>query len=235
VERCDGAFALHSVTRTGLRRITRARAVVIATGYFGSPNRLGVPGENLPHVTHWFREGHEAFGQSALVVGGGNSAVEAALDLHRAGARVTLVHFGPTFDRNIKPWILPDVSNRVAEGSIAARWQSRVLAIEPDVVVLATPDGEERLPAEHVYLMIGYMPNTELLADLGVTIDPRTGVPTHDRDTMETDVPGVFIAGVLSAGYDANRTFIENGRHHGDLIVRHLMRGASPAVPPWPS
>ena len=216
-------FVVHSRTRDGVLHETLAHAVVIATGYFGHPNRLGVPGEELPHVTHLFKEGHEAFEQPVVVVGGGNSAVDAALDLYRAGARVTLVHFGPTLDRNIKPWVLPDITNRIAEGAIAARFSSRVSAIGPREVVVSTPDGPERVAAEHVYLMLGYQPNAELLVQLGVPLDPTTGVPEHDRATMETSVPGVFIAGVLASGFDANKTFIENGRDHGDMIVASLM------------
>lgn len=215
-------FVVRSRTRDGALHETAAHAVVVATGYFGHPNRLGVPGEELPHVTHLFREGHEAFEQPVVVVGGGNSAVDAALDLYRSGARVTLVHFLPTLDRNIKPWVLPDITNRIAEGSIAARFESRVAAIEPRAVVLTTARGEERVPAEHVYLMLGYQPNAGLLQQLGVDIDPVTGIPAHDAATMETSVPGVFIAGVLASGYDANKTFIENGRHHGDLIAAAL-------------
>ncbi|HEY0971701.1 MAG TPA: YpdA family putative bacillithiol disulfide reductase [Gemmatimonadales bacterium] len=224
IERGDG-FRIHSRTRAGRARLTAAGAVVVATGYFGHPNRLGVPGEELPHVTHLFREGHEAFDLPVVVVGGGNSAVDAALDLYRAGARVTLVHFGPTLDRNIKPWVLPDITNRIAEGSIAARFESRVAAITPEEVVLTTPRGEERVPAEQVYPMLGYQPNAGLLVQLGVPIDPATGVPSHDPATMETAVPGVFIAGVLASGYDANKTFIENGRNHGELIAAALASG----------
>ena len=217
-------FAVLSRTRDGVLHETAAHAVVIATGYFGHPNRLGVPGEDLPHVTHLFREGHEGFDQPVVVVGGGNSAVDAALDLYRAGSRVTLVHFGPALDRNIKPWVLPDVANRIAEGAIAARFSSRVTAIGPREVVVSTPDGPERVAAEHVYLMLGYQPNAELLVRLGVPLDPTTGVPAHDPATMETSVPGVFIAGVLASGYDANKTFIENGRDHGELIVASLVK-----------
>ena len=216
-------FVVRSRTRDGVVHETAAHAVVIATGYFGHPNRLGVAGERQPHVTHLFKEGHEAFDQPVVVVGGGNSAVDAALDLYRSGARVTLVHFGPALDRNIKPWVLPDIQNRIADGSIAARFESRVTAIEPREVVLATPAGEERVAAEHVYLMLGYQPNAGLLHQLGVPIDPATGIPTHDPATMETALPGVFIAGVLASGYDANKTFIENGRDHGTLIAARLV------------
>ena len=225
-------FRVRSVDRAGAERETAARAVVVATGYFGVPNRLGVPGEDLPHVTHRFREGHEAFRRNAVVVGGGNSAVDAALELYRAGARVTIVHFGPAFDRNIKPWVLPDIANRVAEGSIAARWESRVAAITPAEVVLATARGEERVPADHVYLMLGYQPEVALLRDVGVPINPDTGIPAHDPLTMETTVPGIFIAGVIASGYDANKTFIENGRFHGDRIVARLVGREAPVEEP---
>ncbi len=215
-------FVVHSVSRTAEERVTRASVVVVATGYFGAPNLLGVPGESLPHVSHLYREGHPAFRQDVVVVGGGNSAVDAALDLYRCGARVTLVHFGPTFDKNIKPWVLPDMNGRLADGSIAARWNSRVRAITASHVVIDTGEGEARLPAAHVYLMLGYLPEVGLLRDLGVPIDLRTGIPAHDSSTMETPIPGVFIAGVIASGYDANKTFIENGRFHGELIARKL-------------
>ena len=233
VSRIDGrddAFVVRT-THRGAERETAARAVVIATGYWGSPNKLGVPGEDLPHVTHAYREGHYAFQQDAVVVGGGNSAAEAALDLWRAGARVTLVHFGPTFDKKIKPWVLPDFTNRVAEGSIAARWNSRVTEIGAGDVTLESTDGLlSRIPADHVFLMTGFAPSVGLLRDMGVTIDPTTGIPSHDPQTLETNVPGVFIAGVVVAGYDANKVFIENGRFHGDQIVARVL--GRPAPPP---
>lgn len=233
VERITGVagdFVVHSRTLAGTAT-TRCRAVIMATGYFGEPNRIGVPGEDLPHVSHVYREGHEAFQRTVVVVGGGNSAAEAALDLWRTGARVTLVHFGPTWDKRIKPWVLPDVDNRIAEGSIRARWGSRVQAIEPGWVTIAPAEGggaAERLEAEHVYLMTGFAPDLALLRDIGVTIDPVTGVPSHDAETLQTDVPGVYMVGVLVAGYDANQVFIENGRFHGDRIVAHLTGRAAP-------
>jgi thioredoxin reductase (NADPH) len=227
----SGAFVVVSRTRAGEERRTRAGTVVVATGYFGSPNRLGVPGEDLPHVSHVYREGHEAFLQDAVVVGGGNSAAEAALDLWRSGARVTLVHFGPTFDKKIKPWVLPDFSNRVKEGFIAAKWNSRVKAIEANEMVLVTAGREERIKADRVYLMTGFAPSLDLLRETGVPIDPATGIPAHDSETLETSVPGVFIAGVLVAGNDANKVFIENGRYHGDRIVARLLGQRAPAEP----
>ena len=229
-QRGDG-FVVHSETLEGVQFSTPARAVCVATGYFGSPNRLGVPGEALPHVAHVYREGHAAFDQDTVVVGGGNSAAEAALDLWRAGARVTLVHFGPTFDKKIKPWVLPDLQNRMNEGVIAARWNSRVAVIEPGLMTIHGPQGDERLAARFVYIMTGFAPNTELLSEVGVPIDPTTGVPAHDPDTLETSVPGLFIAGVVVAGFDANKVFIENGRFHGDRIVARLLGRPVPAPP----
>jgi thioredoxin reductase (NADPH) len=231
IERDGDGFVVRSESRAHGPRVTLARAVVVATGYFGSPNYLRVPGEDLPHVTHVFREGHEAFDQTVVVVGGGNSAAEAALDLWRSGARVTLVHFGPTFDKKIKPWVLPDFVNREKEGSIAARWDSRVVRIEPDSVTITSPRGEERLPADLVYVMTGFAPNTDLLRDVGVPIDAQTGVPSHDPETLETTIPNLFIAGVVIAGYDANKVFIENGRYHGDKIVARLTGARAPSEP----
>jgi thioredoxin reductase (NADPH) len=231
IEGTAGEFVVITRTQGGEDRGITTRAVVVATGYFGSPNRIGVPGEDLPHVSHVYHEGHEAFLQDAVVVGGGNSAAEAALDLWRSGARVTLVHFGPTFDKKIKPWVLPDFTNRVKEGFIAVRWNSRVASIDGEHVVLRTPRGEERLPAERVYLMTGFAPSLDLLRASGVKIDARTGVPAHNPETLETSVPGIYIAGVVVAGFDANKVFIENGRYHGDRIVAHLLGKRAPAEP----
>lgn len=229
IERDGRAFLVHSSTASQPDRHTRAQAVVVATGYFGSPNKIGVPGEDLPHVTHVYREGHEAFLEPVVVVGGGNSAAEAALDLWRSGANVTLVHFGPTFDKRIKPWVLPDFENRVKEGSIAVRWNSRVTRIDPDAVCVLTEEKIERLEATRVYLMTGFAPDLELLRRVGVPIDEKTGIPEHNPATLETSVPGLFIAGVVVAGYDANKVFIENGRFHGDRIVARLLGRAAPA------
>jgi thioredoxin reductase (NADPH) len=231
VEREGDGFVVQS-RRPGRDVVrTRARTVVVATGYWGSPNFIGVAGENLPHVRHAYLEGHHAFQQSVVVVGGGNSAAEAALDLWRAGAAVTLVHFGPTFNHKIKPWILPDLTNRMAEGSVGVRWNSRVTCIDADAVTINSAGVAERLPANHVYLLTGFAPNVDLLERAGVRIDEPSGVPAHDPATLETNVPGIFIAGVVVAGYDANKVFIENGRFHGDKIVARLQGKPEPQTP----
>jgi putative bacillithiol system thiol disulfide oxidoreductase, YpdA family len=231
VEQSGNGFLVHSTMRDGTTRMMQTRAVVVATGYFGSPNYLRVPGEKMPHVAHVYREGHEAFDQDVVVVGGGNSAAEAALDLWRSGARVTLVHFGPTFDKKIKPWVLPDFVNREKEGAIATRWNSRVTLIDSEEVVIDGAAGEEKLPASFVYVMTGFAPNVDLLRAAGVPINAVTGIPAHNPDTLETSVPGIFIAGVVVAGFDANKVFIENGRYHGDKIVARLLGKNVPAEP----
>jgi thioredoxin reductase (NADPH) len=215
-------WTVKSLMRSGRERVVEARAVCVATGYFGRPNKLGVPGEDLPHVQHGYTEGHSAWREPVVIVGGGNSAVDAALELLRAEARVQMVHFGDDFDRGVKPWVRPVVANRIHDGSIVAHFQSRVVEITPEHVVIEGPEGQSRIEATQVYLLTGYLPETELLADLGVPIDAITGVPQHDPATMATPVPGVYLAGVIASGFDANKIFIENGRDHGDLIVAHL-------------
>ena len=210
-----------------------SRHVVCATGYFESPNLLDVPGEDLPHVSHFFVEPHPYWQQRVVVVGGGNSAVEAALELSRVNARVTLVHFLSDFDRGVKPWVLPDITNRVKEGRVAVRWCSRVVEItRSHVVVRRDPDGDrETVPADFVVALTGYRADLRLLRSLGVQVDDTTGVPRHDPVTMETNVRGVYIAGVLSSGFDANKIFIENGREHGGRICDHL-KSKPPRVAP---
>jgi len=211
----------------------RSRHLVCATGYFESPNLLGVPGEDLPHVSHFFVEPHPYWQQRVVVVGGGNSAVEAALELSRVNALVTLVHFLGDFDRGVKPWVLPDITNRVKEGRVAVRWCSRVVEItRSHVVVRREPDGDaETVRADFVLALTGYRADLSLLRSLGVAVDETTGVPRHDPTTMETNVPGVYIAGVLSSGFDANKIFIENGREHGGRICDHL-KSKPPRVAP---
>ena len=203
-----------------------AHAIVFATGYYDNPNYMNVPGENLPHVAHYFIEGHPYWHQRVVVIGAGNSSVDAALECWRAGATVTLVHFGEGFDRTVKAWVLPDIVNRVKEGSIAVRWRSRVRAITPTHVDVISEEtgGSELLPADAVLAMTGYHADTTLLQRLGVPVDPTSGVPAHDETTMATPVPGCYLAGVIASGNDANRLFIENARGHGELIVRHLLQ-----------
>ena len=192
--------------------------LVLATGYFGHPNLLDVPGESLPHVSHYPEEVHRLAGLDVVIVGAKNSAVEMALAAYRAGARVTVVHRGAALKPSVKYWLAPDFMNRLKAGEIQVRWSSTVQRIDPDRVTVATPEGVERLPADRVFLLTGYRPDFELLRRVGVELDPETGRPTHDPDTLETNVPGVFIAGSLTAGKFISEVFIENGRFDGERI-----------------
>jgi thioredoxin reductase (NADPH) len=228
----DGSFRVQ-VARRHDSKAYRASVVVFATGYYDNPNYLRVPGEDLPHVTHYFVEGHPYWHQRVIVIGAGNSSVDAALECWRAGATVTLVHFSEGFDRTVKAWVLPDIVNRVKEGSIAVRWRSRVRAITPThVEVMSDETGAvEMIPADAILAMTGYHADTSMLHRLGVPVDEVTGVPAHDEETMATPIPGCYLAGVIASGNDANRLFIENARGHGELIVRHLLHSRADATP----
>jgi thioredoxin reductase (NADPH) len=223
--RSDGSFEVQ-VARRHDSKVYHAAAVVFATGYYDNPNYLRVPGEDLPHVTHYFVEGHPYWRQRVVVIGAGNSSVDAALECWRAGATVTLVHFGEGFDRTVKAWVLPDIVNRVKEGSIGVRWRSRVRTITPTHVELVsdTDGATHMLPTDAVLAMTGYHADTTMLQRLGVPVDAVSGVPAHDESTMATTLPGCYLAGVIASGNDANRLFIENARGHGELIVRHLLQ-----------
>jgi thioredoxin reductase (NADPH) len=216
----DGTFRL-LVKRPHDTVTYRAANVVVATGYYDQPNRLGVPGEDLPHVSHYFTEGHRHWRQKVVIVGGGNSGVDAALESWRAGAQVTMVLRGEALHPSVKAWVLPDINNRMKEGSIKVRWHSFVRAITPTHVEVVNAQGvPERIPADQVLLLTGYRPNMRLLRMAGVPISEQTGIPRHDEATMATPVPGLYIAGVLVGGDDDNRLFIENTRHHGELVVQ---------------
>ena len=219
----EGAFTVGTRRVSGEEATYAAAAVVIAMGGFDEPRLLGVRGEDLDKVRHYYREPYPYFGQDVLVVGGSNSAVEAALDLYRNGARVSLVHFLGELDRGVKSWVLPDIRNRIEKGEIPTFWRHRVAEIRPRSVVLRAEDGgaETEIPNDFVLAMTGWRADHRPLRRLGVAIDETTGIPAHDPTTMETNVPGVYLAGVIAAGHDANKIFIENGREHGELIVAH--------------
>jgi bacillithiol disulfide reductase len=219
-----GGGAFRVTTRAaGGEAVREARNVAIATGYYDHPNRLGIPGEDLPHVFHYYDEPHPFYRKRVVVVGGKNSAAIAALELHRAGAAVTLVHRGKELGRSIKYWIKPDIDNRIQEGAVAARFGARLVEIGPESVVLEKAAGRETLPADAVFLMTGYTPDVGLLRDAGVAIDEATLQPAHDKDTFETNVPGLFVAGALASGRETSRIFIENGRFHGEAIVKAIV------------
>jgi len=230
VSRQGQVFRITTLDSAGREAKHLARRVAVATGGFHEPNLLGVPGEDLPKVSHHYLEAHPYWRQDVLVVGGSNSAVEASLELFRAGARVQMVHFQHEFDGGVKPWILPDMENRIRAGEVGMSWGHRVQEIRPGSVVLRseeTGDTKEILN-DWVLALTGWKANPTILGALGVPVDGETGIPAHDPHTMETPVDGVFIAGVLAAGHDANRIFIENGREHGRLIVDAIL-SASPS------
>lgn len=216
-----GDFVISTRRMDGSEHTWHAHAVVIATGGFYEPNYLGVPGEDMPKVLHYYREPYPFYDQDVLVVGAGNSAVESALEMFRNGVRVSMVHFGEEIDRGVKPWVRPDIGNRLEKGEIPMYWKHRASEVKPGSVVLQSDETGEltEIRNDWVLAMTGWRPNPVLLRSLGVTIDEETGIPSHDRETMETDVPGVFIAGVIAAGRNANKIFIENGKEHGALIV----------------
>ncbi len=222
-------FTVRTRDGEGREAASQARTVLLATGTYDHPNPLGVPGEDLPHVSHYYTEPHPFYRKQVVIVGGKNSAAEAALDLYRAGAHVTLVHRRPVLGTSIKYWVKPDIENRIKEGSIAARFETRVVEIRPAEVVLEriAADGagvREVLPADGVFLLTGYLADLEFLQACGVAVDRATNVPQHDPETYETNVPGLYLAGSVVAGANRGEVFIENGRFHGRVVVEHIAR-----------
>jgi bacillithiol disulfide reductase len=219
----DGARFRLETTRDGQARVRRTRNVVAAVGYYDHPNMIDVPGEDLPHVSHYYYEPHGCWRKRVVVVGGKNSAAIVALELYRAGATVTLVHRRDRLSDSVKYWIKPDIENRIKEGSIAARFGTCVEQIRPDAVVVRGPKGRDEIPADTVYLMTGYHPDQGFFESAGVRVDPETLVPAHDPQTLETNVPGFYVAGSVVSGKNTGRIFIENGRFHGETIVKSIL------------
>jgi thioredoxin reductase (NADPH) len=229
VQGSDGDFTVHTIDRYKRAYAHRAQKLIVATGYYDLPNRMNVPGEDLPKVFHYYTEAHPFFGLEVLVVGGKNSAAEAALDLWRHGARVTLVHRGSDIHQNIKYWVKPDIENRIAAGEVKAYFNSRVREILPDAVVLDTPAGELRLKNDFVFAMTGYHPDFPFLQSLNIELQEPENRPVCDPQTLESNVPGVHVAGVILAGSRTNEIFIENGRFHGRQIATALAQKFVPA------
>jgi thioredoxin reductase (NADPH) len=219
----DGNFTVHTADRFGRMSQYRARKLVVATGYYDLPNYLGIPGEDLSKVKHYYHEPHPFYGLEVLVIGGKNSAAIAALDLWRHGANVTLVHRGPEMHRHVKYWILPDINNRIKNGEIKAYFNSNVTNITEDDVTLSTPEGAVTLANHFVFALTGYHPDFSFIESLGVALDEtKDRCPVCDPATLESNVPGIYLAGVIVAGERTNEIFIENGRFHGQLIAKDL-------------
>lgn len=222
LEGSDGNFTVVTLPEKGAQEKYRCKKVAVATGYYDLPNELGVPGENLPHVSHYYTEPYEFWNQEVVVIGGKNSAAEAALDLYRNGARVTLVHRNKELGATIKYWVRPDIENRIKAGQIQALLGTRVVEIRKDEVLVQNGGGEKVLRARQVFALTGYHPDFEFIEKLGVHLDPVSRKPSLDPKTLESNVPGVHLAGVVIGGRHTGEIFIENGRFHGKQIIDAL-------------
>ena len=220
----DGDFRVHTRLETGEEAVVRARAVVLATGYYDVARRLGVPGEDLPKVRHYYEDPHPYYDCDVAIIGGKNSAAIYALECYRAGARVTLIHRNAELSPSIKYWILPDITNRLKNGEIRGLLSSSVEEITSHTIRVRTPDGVETLPNDYVLAMTGYQPDLAFLEKVGIRLDDETQRPRTDPDTLESDRPGVYLAGVIVAGMHTSEIFIENGRFHGGTIAEALTR-----------
>jgi thioredoxin reductase (NADPH) len=218
----DNAFEVHSTDRLGARRAYLTRKIVLAIGYYDVPNMLGVPGEDLEKVLHYYKEPHPYYNHDVAVIGGQNSAAIAALELNWTGARVTLIHREAGISSRVKYWIRPNLENRVKNGEIRAYFHSRLVEILPDSIRIATPDGEKTLTNDFVFAMIGYRPDLDFLSATGVSLDSATQKPRTDPATLESERPGIYLAGVIVAGMHTNEIFIENGRFHGRQIAESI-------------
>ena len=218
----DGNFVVRTLRRTGQRLEHRARKVILATGYYDVPTRLGAPGEDLGKVLHYYQDPHPYYDMDVAVIGGKNSAAIYALECYRAGARVTLIHRFAELSDKIKYWILPDIKNRITNGEIQAFFNSEVTEIQENWIQIRTPDGEKTLKNDFVLAMTGYQPDLEFLARAGVRLDPQSNRPAIDEKTLESERPGVYLAGVVVAGMHTSEIFIENGRFHGEQIAADI-------------
>jgi bacillithiol disulfide reductase len=224
----DGAFKVQTVNvraqddRHNQYHEYTARKIVVATGYYDRPNYMSVPGEELPKVMHYYKEPHPYFDMDVLIVGAKNSAAIAALELWRRGSRVTMVHRGPEIHRNVKYWIKPDIENRIKNGEVKAYFNSCLLEIRPDTVRIKTPDGEQMLKNDFVFALTGYHPDYEFLESLGIELTRPEMRPVCDPLTFESNVPGIYVAGVIVSGSRTSEIFIENGRFHGKQIAEDL-------------
>jgi thioredoxin reductase (NADPH) len=218
----DNAFEVFTEDRLGCFHTYRARKIVLATGYYDVPNMLGIPGEELEKVLHYYKEAHPYYDHDVAVIGAKNSAAIAALELWWTGARVTLIHRGPAISNSVKYWIKPNIENRIENGEIPAYFNSHVREIRKDSILVATPEGDVRLKNDFVFALVGYRPDLTFLNSTGITLESDTLKPRTNRDTLESERAGVYLAGVIVAGMHTNEIFIENGRLHGHLIAESI-------------
>ncbi|HAQ06269.1 MAG TPA: YpdA family putative bacillithiol disulfide reductase [Bacillus bacterium] len=198
--------------------------VVIATGYYDNPNYMGIPGEELPKVSHYFKEAHSFFDMDVAVIGGKNSSIDAAIELEKAGARVTVLYRGSEYSPSIKPWVLPDFDALVKTSKVSIVFNANLKEINKEYIIYEQNEKSTKLKNDYVFAMTGYHPDHTFLKRVGVQIEEETGRPHFNPDTMETNVPGIFIAGVIAAGNNANEIFIENGRFHGSQIAEEISK-----------
>ena len=222
VSGADGAFTVHTEDRFGRPGSFQARKLAVSTGYYDLPNYMRIPGEDLSKVHHYYNDPHPFFEMDVVVIGGKNSAAIAALELWRSGARVTLVHRGAEMHRHVKYWIKPDIENRIKNGEVKALFHSRVIEITPDTVVIETPHGRQTLKNDFVFALTGYHPDFSFLERMGVRFEGQDKQPVCDPVTLESNVAGIYLAGVIVAGSRTNEIFIENGRFHGRQIAQSL-------------
>jgi thioredoxin reductase (NADPH) len=218
----DGAFTVVTETASGREEKYHAKKIVVATGYYDLPNEMGVPGEHLPHVNHYYTEPHPFWNQDVVVIGGKNSAVESALDLYRNGARVTLLVRSKELGNSLKYWVKPDIENRIKAGQIQTLFRTRVKEIVRDGIVVENDGGVKELGARQVFALTGYHPDYGFIESLGVRLDPESRRPALDPNTLESNVAGIYLAGVVVAGRHTGEIFIENGRFHGKQIVEGM-------------
>ncbi|MHA6251079.1 YpdA family putative bacillithiol disulfide reductase [Oceanobacillus sp. CAU 1775] len=201
-----------------------AKNVIVATGYYDQPNRLNIPGDHLAKVSHYFKEAHPYFNKKVVIIGGKNSAVDAALELHKAGAEVTVLYRGSDYSKSIKPWILPGFDSLAKKEDIQVVFNANVTSITEEAVRYKVFEEEIEIENDFVFAMIGYQPNIQFLHGIGIETNKDTGIPTYNESTYESNVPGVYLAGVVTAGYNNNAIFIENGRFHGDIIAEDIKK-----------
>ncbi|MDE5411958.1 YpdA family putative bacillithiol disulfide reductase [Alkalihalobacterium chitinilyticum] len=223
-KRNDGTFTVSTLKNNELPVEYHCKYVIVATGYYDHPNMMGVKGEDQSHVFHYFKEAHPYFDKDVVVIGGKNSAVDAALELERVGARVTVLYRGDEFSKSVKPWILPEFASLINNDLIQMVFKAEVIKIKKESVVYEVNGVKREEKADFVFAMTGYHPDHSFLHNMGVGTEKETGRPIFNEDTMETNVEGIFIAGVIAAGNNANEIFIENGRFHGGLIAAEIVK-----------
>lgn len=222
IHKSNNVFSVFTETLSGEKNEYKAENVIIATGYYDQPNFMEIPGENLAKVMHYFKEAHPYFNKEVVVIGGKNSAVDATLELYKAGANITVLYRGETYSNSVKPWILPEFDALVRKNKVNMEFNSTVCEITNDQVIYEVNGEKKAIQNDFVFAMTGYRPDHEFLKQIGVEIDLTSGRPKFNEETLETNVTGVFVAGVIAAGYNNNEIFIENGRHHGKMIANYI-------------